>query len=308
MENRDRAVEPGVRLQVYVARAGAASRRAAEEIIAAGRVSVNGATVRERGSRVFPGDAVLLDGKPLRPERRRVYLALNKPPGYICSSDDPQGRPLALDLLPGTRERVYGVGRLDFLSCGLILFTNDGEFAAKLGHPASGVEKEYIVEATGHVPDEVILAFERGITIEGEHYRARSVNRIGSRCVRVVLVEGKNREIRRVFSHFRLHPMRLRRVRVGPVRLGGLPEGESRRLTDAEVAALLEGRNRRPTAADSGAEPTRPGSRPRFQERGTPGDAGSGPPFHGSKPGASGLRSRDFVPRTAKKPKKELTW
>ena len=285
METGDR----GVRLQVYMARAGASSRRAAEELIAAGRVSVNGVSVGEQGTRVFPGDAVLLDGKTLRPERSRVYLALNKPPGHICSCSDPQGRPLAIDLLPGDiKERLYNVGRLDFMSCGLIFFTNDGEFAAKLGHPSSGVEKEYIVEATGHVPDEVLRAFERGITIEGEHYRARAANRIGSRCIRVVLIEGKNREIRRVFSHFRLHPLRLRRVRIGPVKLGGLAEGESRPLAEDEVRALLERGDVRPEFHAQDANPRRtrpePGGRP--------------PPVAGSE-------NRTFVP---KKPRKELTW
>ncbi|MCL2600087.1 MAG: rRNA pseudouridine synthase [Treponema sp.] len=259
-----------------MARAGVASRRAAEEIIAAGRGSVNGRTIREQGTRVFPGDAVLLDGNPLHPERRLVYLALNKPPEFICSSSDPQGRRLAIELLPkDVNERLYNVGRLDFMSCGLIFFTNDGSFAAKLGHPSSGVEKEYIVEATGHVPDDVIHSFQKGITIEGEHYRARAVDRIGSRCLKIVLIEGKNREIRRVFSHFRLHPMRLRRVRIGPVRLGGIAEGESRRLTDAEVEALLEGRAFLPAATAPGM------AAPRFV-----------PPRPAAPP----------------KPKKELTW
>jgi len=228
----------GQRLQVVLAHAGIASRRAAEEIIAAGRVSVNGVIVAEQGRRVNPGDVVLVDGKPAQKEDRR-YFALNKPPGYICSSSDPQGRPLALSLLPGGKnERLYNVGRLDLMSCGLIFFTNDGDFVARLGHPGSGMEKEYIVEATGHIPDEAALAFERGITIEGVHYRAQTVQRINSRALRIVLVEGKNREIRRVFSHFHLHPSRLRRVRIGPVKLGSLAEGESRPLTAQELNQL----------------------------------------------------------------------
>jgi 23S rRNA pseudouridine2605 synthase len=146
---------------------------------------------------------------------------------------------LALDLLPGQiTERIYNIGRLDFLSCGLLFFTNDGDFAAKLGHPGSGLEKEYIVEATGHIPDEAVQAFEQGITIEGECYRAHSVERVGSRCLRIVLIEGKNREIRKVFSHFHLHPRRLRRIRIGPVRLDDLAEGESRPLAKYELDAL----------------------------------------------------------------------
>jgi len=229
----------GLRLQVYLAHAGVASRRAAEEIIAAGRVSVNGVIVSGQGSKVFRGDTVLLDGKPVQTESRHVYLALNKPPGYICSSSDPQGRSLAIDLLPGEiRERLYNVGRLDFMSCGLIFFTNDGEFAARLGHPRAGIEKEYMVEATGHIPDALIEAFEKGINIEDVHYKAQSVGRLDSRSIRVVLVEGKNREIRRVFSHFHLHPFRLRRIRIGPVKLGELPEGESRALRKFEIEAL----------------------------------------------------------------------
>jgi len=228
-------------LQVYLAHAGVASRRAAEGIIAEGRVSVNGVVVSGQGSKVFPGDTVLLDGKPVRTESRLVYLALNKPPGYICSSSDPQGRPLAIDLLPGEiKERLYNIGRLDFLSCGLIFFTNDGEFAARLGHPSSGLEKEYMVEATGHIPDALIDAFEKGISIEDVHYKAQGVERLGSRLIRVVLVEGKNREIRRVFSHFHLHPFRLRRIRIGPVKLEDLAEGEARALKKFEIEALKE--------------------------------------------------------------------
>ena len=229
----------GQRLQVFLAHAGVASRRAAEDIIAAGRVAVNGEVVTAAGSKVLPGDAVTLDGKPVNTESRKIYLALNKPPGYICSSSDPQGRPLALSLLPAeTGERLYNVGRLDFMSCGLLFFTNDGDFAARLSHPGSGLEKEYLVEATGHISDTVIAAFTRGIVIENERYRAHSVERIGSRAVKIVLIEGKNREIRRVFSHFHLHPARLRRVRIGPVKLGNLPEGASRPLTASELADL----------------------------------------------------------------------
>jgi 23S rRNA pseudouridine2605 synthase len=167
------------------------------------------------------------------------YLVLNKPAGYMCSSSDPQGRPLALELLPRQiKERLYSVGRLDFLSSGLIFFTNDGDFAARLGHPGSGLEKEYAVEASGPVPDAVIDAFAGGITVEGVHYKAREAERTGRKSLRIVLVEGKNREIRRVFSHFHLHPVILRRIRIGPVIIGDLAEGSCRQLTEKELAQL----------------------------------------------------------------------
>ena len=227
-----------IRLQVFLSHAGVASRRAAEDIIASGRVSVNGVKITEMGTKVQEGDTVLLDGKPVLPETQKHYIALNKPPGYICSSEDPQGRPLALSLLPALNERLYNVGRLDFLSCGLIMFTNDGSFAARLGHPSCGLEKEYVVEATGIIQDEVVEAFQGGITIEEVYYKAKTAEKIGRKTLRIVLIEGKNREIRRVFSHFHLHPSVLRRVRIGSVLLGDLPEGASRPLTQKELSGL----------------------------------------------------------------------
>jgi len=227
-----------IRLQVFLSHAGIASRRAAEDIIAQGRVSVNGITVTTQGSKVNSSDTVLLDGKEINLENRCLYLALNKPAGFLCTSNDPQGRPLALDLLPQKDIRLYSIGRLDYQSCGLIFFTNDGDFANRLGHPGCGIEKEYIVEATGIIPDSVIEAFNCGITVEDVYYKAKIAERTGRKSLRIVLIEGKNREIRRVFSHFHLHPALLRRVRIGPVSLGSLPEGASRPLTDSEIAAL----------------------------------------------------------------------
>ncbi|MDR0504070.1 MAG: rRNA pseudouridine synthase [Treponema sp.] len=230
--------ERNIRLQVFLSSAGVASRRAAEGIIAQGRVSVNGEKITAQGYKVQEGDIVLLDGSPVKPENRLLYIALNKPAGYICSSNDPQGRPLALDLLAQAGRRLYNVGRLDFMSCGLIFFTNDGSFAARLGHPGSGFEKEYIVEATGIVPDTVVEAFNSGITIEGVFYKAKTAEKTGRKTIRIVLVEGKNREIRRVFSHFHLHASVLRRVRIGNVLLGNLTEGRSRPLSKKELTDL----------------------------------------------------------------------
>ncbi|WP_304222726.1 pseudouridine synthase [Gracilinema caldarium] len=225
-----------IRLQAFLARCGIASRRASEALILAGRVSVNGTTITELGTKVSEADTVLVDGKAVRLEQQKLYIALHKPAGYICSARDPQGRPLAQDLLPkNITERVYTIGRLDFRSSGLIIFTNDGDFAAALGHPSAELEKEYLVDSTVPIPDSMLEAFSRGIEIEGERYTCASIERLGRKSVRVVLIEGKNREIRRVFSYFHLHPQRLHRVRIGHLLLGSLPEGQSRPLTAEEL-------------------------------------------------------------------------
>jgi 23S rRNA pseudouridine2605 synthase len=233
--------EKPVRIQAYIAHGGIASRRSAEALIAQGRVTINGRVITVPGEKVLPGDEVRLDGLLVQPESRFRYLALHKPGGYICSSRDPQNRPLALDLLPrDIPERLYNVGRLDYLSSGLIIFTNDGYFAARVGHPRAGIEKEYIVEASGIIPEAVPEAFAAGLSIEGVLYRSRCVERLGRKTLRVVLVEGKNREIRRVFSHFHLHPTRLHRIRIGPVLLGELEAGDSRPLLPAEIRNLTD--------------------------------------------------------------------
>jgi 23S rRNA pseudouridine2605 synthase len=246
----ERAGEPGnvppaggkaIRLQVYLAHAGAASRRGAEKLILQGRVTVNGQTVSALGTKVEPGDDVCLDGIPVKVENKLHYIVLHKPSLYICSAADPQGRALVGDLLPpAIRERLYTVGRLDYRSSGLILFTNDGDFATRAGHPSAGIEKEYLVEASGPIPDTALEAFGRGISIEGVFYKAETVERLGRKALRVVLIEGKNREIRRVFSHFHLHPEKLLRIRIGPVLLGELGEGKSRPLTNPEFHSLGE--------------------------------------------------------------------
>ena len=227
-----------VRLQVFLAHAGIASRRAAEKLIAQGKISVNGRIISAAGEKVFPGDDVRFEGKPVKTESRLLYLVLNKPPLYICSSFDPQGRPLALDLLPPRKERLYNVGRLDYRSSGLIIFTNDGKFAARLGHPSAEIEKEYLIDSTVPIPDSMVEEFARGVIIDNVFYKPKNVEKTGKRSLHVILVEGKNREIRRVFSHFHLHPERLQRIRIGPVCMGELKEGESRPLTTDELNRL----------------------------------------------------------------------
>lgn len=235
----DNTEESALRLQVFLAKSGIASRRASEKLILSGRVKVNGQTVTELGTKVLPSDRILFDGKDIRPEETKHYIALNKPTEYICASKDPQGRRLALTLLDkAVQERLYNVGRLDYRSSGLILFTNDGDFARDISHPSTMIEKEYLVEATGIIPDPLLTEFQRGIEIEGIMYRCSAIERTDRRGVRITLIEGKNREIRRVFSHFHLHPKILHRIRIGPVKLGLLGNAASRELDGTEIDEL----------------------------------------------------------------------
>lgn len=233
--NAEAAEQLPLRLQVYLAHAGIASRRAAENLIAQGRITVNGKVISTPGEKVLPQDDIRFDGKQVIIESRHLYLVLNKPPLYISSSFDPQKRPLAINLLPPCPERLYNVGRLDYRSSGLILFTNDGKFAASVGHPRAEIEKEYLVESSVPIHNRAVEEFARGVIIDDVLYRARSIERIGNKSLRVVLVEGKNREIRRVFSHFHLHLEKLQRIRIGPVGIGNLEEGKSRPLTAEEL-------------------------------------------------------------------------
>jgi len=237
-EEQGSSPSAGQRLQVFLAHAGVASRRACEAIILDGRVSINGRTASELGVRVMPGDTVALDGRPLRPEGRKRYILLNKPAGYISAMSDPEGRPLASELLKAVPERVYNVGRLDQWSSGLLLFTNDGELASLLVHPSGGVEKEYEIVADAPLGEDFFTGFRRGLEIEGVTYRASSLVRSGPESARVVLIEGKNREIRRVLEHFGRKAAILRRVRIGSLTIAGLRDGEYRELSAEEVEGL----------------------------------------------------------------------
>ena len=240
-EDNGKSGKQEMRLQVYLAHAGVASRRACEKIIAEGRVSVNGTLVTDMGSKVRAGDTVLLDGKPVHPEARKCYVLLNKPAGFVCTLSDEKGRPTAADLLKETySERLYNIGRLDMFSSGAILFTNDGDFAAKIEHPSAQIEKEYVIETAQDFPPELLTRFERGIRVDGIFYKCRSAAAVNRRKLRIVLVEGKNREIRRVLDSFNCTIKRLVRVRIGNLELGTLKAGEFRNLTANERHALLD--------------------------------------------------------------------
>jgi len=238
---KDLNLQDKIRLQVYLAHAGVASRRASETIITSGRVKVNGEIVRELGTKVSPEDTITVDGKLIRLEETKRYVLLHKPAGYVCSLKDEKDRDVAADLLkPHFSERLYNVGRLDMFSAGLIIFTNDGDFAAKVSHPSSEIEKEYIVETSVMISDDLPKQFLKGIRIEGVFYKAKVAELLTKRKLRVVLIEGKNREIRRVFEHFQIGIKSLTRVRIGTIKNEELKPGEYRELSQAEITSLLE--------------------------------------------------------------------
>ena len=232
-----------VRLQKFLADAGIASRRAAEQIILDGKVRVNGQFVRLLGTKIDPDrDEVILDGKIVR-ARKKLYIALNKPPGCVCSHKDELNRPTIYQLLPKEWQIVHSVGRLDFNSEGLIFLTNDGQFALRLTHPRYGVRKKYIATVEGKVEREMLEKFTRGIFHGGEKLRAEKAVLISASksqsVVELELSEGKNREVRRLFESQNLTVRKLQRVQIGKIKLGELKSGKWRALTAAEIKTLL---------------------------------------------------------------------
>jgi 23S rRNA pseudouridine2605 synthase len=232
---------PVERLQRILARAGYGSRRACEELIVEGRVTLNG-TVATLGDRADPvEDEVRVDGLEVNLDPNVKYFALHKPFGVVTTMRDPQGRPDIRAFLPeGTR--IFPVGRLDRDTEGLLLLTNDGDLANALTHPRFGIEKEYLAEVEGVPTPKHVGQLRRGVELEDGHARAKSARvagRSGDRgAVRLVMTEGRKREVRRLLAAVGLPVTRLVRVRVGEVRLGGLPPGERRELTHDEVVAL----------------------------------------------------------------------
>jgi 23S rRNA pseudouridine2605 synthase len=226
-----------LRLQVRMARAGVASRRECERLIAEGRVSVDGVVVRQLGTKVNAHHVVVVDGQPLPEERKLAarYFALHKPRGYLCANADARGRPLAIDLLPSLDSgvRLFHVGRLDMWSEGLILFTSDGDFALRATHPRYEVEKEYRVQVD-HIDRRHLDSYLGDAAPEG--LRIKSYRLVAADSAQVTLAEGKNREIRRIFNAGGMRVVMLRRERIGPIHLEALERGRYRKLSAAEVA------------------------------------------------------------------------
>ena len=228
------------RLQKLLSARGVASRRRAEDYLAAGRVTVNGVPARV-GDRADPDrDDIRVDGKPLPPLEARTYLMLNKPRGYVCTRSDEKGRRTVMSLVAGCGAAVWPVGRLDLDSEGLLLLTDDGDLTQMLLHPSHEVEKEYHVWVEGDV--ERALPVLRGpMALDGTPLQPARVETVGEGGLSVTIHEGRNRQVRRMCAAAGLSVRRLRRVREGALTLGGLPAGKWRRLTDEEISRLKNG-------------------------------------------------------------------
>ncbi len=232
-----------VRLQKHLADAGIASRRASERVILDGRVTVNGKMVAVLGTKIDPQhDQVRVDGVELK-AKKKLYIAIHKPKGLICSNSDPEGRPLVVELLPQEWSGLYSVGRLDFNSEGLIFFTNDGDFSLKLTHPRYGVMKKYLVMVPVKLDSTILKRFTEGVYHEGDKLQAERARLLKSSnsgsVVEITLREGKNREVRRMFETHNIPVDRLLRTQIGAIKLGEMPRGRWRALTESEIKSLM---------------------------------------------------------------------
>src|SRR5215471_1402033 len=249
---------PAERLQKIIAAAGVASRRKAEDLIASGRVQVNGQVVTELGTKADPEqDHIRVDGKLLHGPERYSYIVLNKPKGYVTTVSDPEGRPTVMDLVHQVKGRVYPVGRLDWASEGLLVLTNDGELADGLMKASSNVPKTYVVKIAGQPEETKLEKLRRGVSIAekgGRRVRTapakiKLIREGDNPWLEVTIVEGRNRQIRKMFEEVGYHVEKIRRVKYGPLSLD-VPPGEFRSLSVQEVSQLK--------AASSGAKAARP--------------------------------------------------
>jgi len=250
---------PIERLQKIISAAGVASRRKAEELITSGHVQVNGTTITELGSKADPEtDHIRVNGKLLRGAQRHVYLLLNKPKGYVTTMSDPEKRPTVMDLIRGVKGRVYPIGRLDYASEGLLLLTNDGDLAHRLMKAASHVPKTYVVKVAGTPKEEALAKLRAGVSIATDEGRRARTAPASVKVVKVAtnpwyeitLIEGRNRQIRRMFEAVGHHVEKIKRVRYGPLTLD-VPPGRFRALTLKEIERLK-------SATKSGAPARKP--------------------------------------------------
>lgn len=233
-----------MRLNKFLSNSGVASRRKCDEIIQEGRVFVNGKQVNELGLQVNPKkDKVTIEGKRINLPSSFVYIKLNKPKGYACTASDEKGRKTIYELID-TDERLFSIGRLDYDTEGLIILTNDGEFANKVAHPRYHTEKEYRVTAEGEIVESELAVMRKGVVIDGERLPSAKIEKLsfenGFTKLSVVIDEGKNRQIRKMFEAIGHQIKLLKRVRIGNVKLGGLSRGEYKDLTEDELNSLVK--------------------------------------------------------------------
>lgn len=232
-----------MRLNKYIAQAGVASRRKADALIAAGKVKVGGRTVAELGFDVADGQTVSVEGREIAPAAKHVYLVLNKPKGYITTTEDERGRPTVMELVRDAPGRVFPVGRLDEKTTGLLIMTNDGDFANRLTHPKHGLEKTYRAHISGALSKEKLAKLRKGVDIGGyvtaPAYAEAVKQGANTAVVEIRICEGKNRQIRKMFAAIGCRVTELERTAVGGVRLGRLKQGHTRKMTRAEIELLL---------------------------------------------------------------------
>lgn len=231
-----------MRLNKYIASAGICSRRKADELIVNGNVKINGSVCRVLGTEVGEGDRVDVNGKRISGQERKVYVALNKPAGYITSMDDEKDRPTVAALIEDIPERLFPVGRLDYNTTGLIIMTNDGDLAQHLGHPSHRVFKTYVAEVEGVVSAQRLAKLRKGVDIGGfvtSPARVRLIKqRQRSALVEISIGEGKNRQVRKMFAAVGNRVQKLERIAIGDIKLGRLKEGHYRKLSKEEIEYL----------------------------------------------------------------------
>ncbi|MCB0394891.1 MAG: rRNA pseudouridine synthase [Bdellovibrionales bacterium] len=257
-----------IRLNKYIAQTGQSSRRKADELIATGSVKVNGVLVQELGVSIDPiNDRVELDGQLVQPKSELLYFVFNKPKGVLTTMDDPKGRPTVKDFIEEFGDDLYPVGRLDWDTEGLILITNDGDFANRVTHPKWGVRKTYLAKLSGRPSEKALDKLLRGVTIVGGRVKANEIIRLKKGSdqydwVRITISDGKNRQIRRMFEKIGFDVLKLQRIGIGGLRIGNLKKGQIKRLNESALRLLFS-----ESKADGGKGKLPPKSRQKSLKR-----------------------------------------
>lgn len=229
----------GIRLSKYLADSGVASRRKCEEFILSGKVSINGRIIKKPQEKVSPDDIVLLEGVPVKPEQKKVAYLLHKPKGLIASAKPYPGQKSVLDLFKSEPYRLFTVGRLDKDTTGMLIVTNDGELSQKIIHPSSDIPKEYVAKTNCEITAAHLKKISEGIYIEKILVKPEKVSKVRKGTVKIVVKEGKKREVRRLIENAKLRVLELKRTRIGDLSMGNLPYGMWRPLTEKDIRALL---------------------------------------------------------------------